>query len=86
MICIKYLIVINMKYTWDEFKADSVTGIINGITFGTIFSFFTYPFEFDKPETKLKYKGKPIYYYGSWTWRIALGFGILQTSFSAIGK
>ena len=37
-----------MKYTFSEFKADIVTGMLNGFTFGLIYSFFSYPFEFKK--------------------------------------
>lgn len=33
-----------MKYTVGEFKADAMTGILNGISFGLIYSFFTQPF------------------------------------------
>lgn len=41
-----------MKYTSGELKGDAVTGILNGVTFGVIYSFFTHPFEFSKPEIK----------------------------------
>jgi hypothetical protein len=33
-----------MKYTSGEFKADAVTGVLNGLTFGMIYSFYTHPF------------------------------------------
>lgn len=75
-----------MKYTLKEGKADMITGLLNGLTFGVVYSFFTLPFEFDKPETKLRYKGSPMRYYGSWMGRMSLAFAILRTSYNAISK
>ena len=78
--------IFDMKYTIGEFKADAVTGILNGMTFGVIYSFFTHPFELEKAENKLKYKGRTSLYYRSWIWRMGLAFGILRTSYNAISK
>ena len=33
-----------MKYTLSDFKADSLTGMLNGFTFGLIYAFYTKPF------------------------------------------
>ena len=77
---------LNMRYTWGQLKADSITGFMNGFTFGLIYSFFTHPFEFDKPEVKQHYEGKRILYYRSWTLRMALAFGILRTTYNMISK
>ena len=37
-----------MKYTLSEFKADGLTGALNGFTFGLIYAFYTHPTEFNK--------------------------------------
>ena len=80
------MIFLIMKYTVSDFKADSVTGALNGFTFGLIYAFYTFPFEFNKPEIKLKFKARPALYYASWGGRMALAFGILRSTFSAIAK
>lgn len=75
-----------MKYTLGELSADSITGAINGTIFGLIFSFYTHPFEFNKPEIHSKFKGKSWRYYGSWSWRMGLAFGSLRVTYNAIIK
>lgn len=41
-----------MKYTAGEFKGDMCVGMLNGIYFGLLYSFFTHPFELHKLEFK----------------------------------
>ena len=80
------ILILIMKYSLGDLKTDSVTGALNGLTFGLIYAFYTLPFEFQKPEIKEKFKARPIRYYGSWGGRMALAFGILRSTFSAISK
>jgi hypothetical protein len=75
-----------MKYTWGECKADGLTGFLNGVTFGVIYSFYTSPFELSKPENMQRYDGSRLLYYRSWMGRMGLAFGILRISYNAICK
>lgn len=73
-----------MKYTGKAAASDGLSGLINGSTFGFIFAFYNHPFDFAKADIKSKYKGSTLRYYGSWTWRMAVGFSVLRVSYNAI--